>query len=71
MNILLVTERAGMPLPGVRLSGSESISQLFRFEVDVVQGFPIKGLAGALLDTMGLGSAPTVVNIAGGTVAIN
>ena len=48
MNILLVIEGAGMPLPGVRLSCSEGISELFRYEIDVVQGFPMKGIAGAL-----------------------
>jgi len=46
MRILLSIEGIGMPLPGVRLSGSEGISELFRYDIHVVQGFDIGGIAG-------------------------
>ena len=39
MKMLLSIEGIGMPLPGVRLSGSEGISELFRYEIDVVRDF--------------------------------
>ena len=54
MKMLLSIEGIGMPLPGVRLSGSEGISELFRYDIHVVQGFSIGGIAGALLDKLGM-----------------
>ncbi|WP_272426575.1 type VI secretion system Vgr family protein [Polyangium jinanense] len=58
MNILLSIEGAGELLRGVRLSGSEGLSELFRFEIDVVRGFPLQGIVGGLLDKLGVGSLP-------------
>ncbi len=60
MNILLAIEGAGTLLRGVRLSGSEGISELYRYEIDVIHGFPMEGVAGVLLDKLGLGSLPAL-----------
>jgi len=65
MNIRLVIEGAGTLLPGVRLSGSEGISELFRFQIEVVRDFPLEGMASAWLDKLGLGSLPGMAQSAG------
>ncbi|MDI1434914.1 type VI secretion system Vgr family protein [Polyangium sorediatum] len=58
MNILLSIEGAGELLRGVRLTGSEGLSELFRFEINVVRSFPLQGIVGGLLDKLGVGSLP-------------
>jgi hypothetical protein len=45
MNILLVIEGAGTPLPGVRFSGAEGISESLRYEIDIACGFLMEGIA--------------------------
>lgn len=64
MNILLVIEGAGTPLRGVRLSGSEGISELFRFEIEVIRDFPMEGVASAFLDKLGLDSLRAIATTA-------
>lgn len=64
MDILLVIEGAGAPLRGVKLSGSDGITELFRYEVDLVRNFPVEGVAGALLDKLDLGSLSAIATTA-------
>jgi hypothetical protein len=53
MKTHLSIERVGGVLRGLRLSGSEGMSKLFRYEIDVVRDFPIDGIAGALGGKLG------------------